>query len=431
MKKTTGKKRIKKKFSFTNAFEERWFRITFSIVMAIMLWTYVAYSENPDISSSVYNIPVEFVGQESLTESNLVLTNASSNQVDIEFTGKRNIVTKLDDSNMSLTVDLGEITRSGGGAGSYQLEYAINYPDDVSENDLVIRDASEDYITVTVKKLVEKTVEVRGINDCSTAEGYQSEPMEFEPETIVVSGPEDDVNRVEYAQVTLSRYNVSKTVQEDVPVILVDRNGAVVPMDNLTLSQSSVYVTLPIVMVKEVTLTVNFVYGNSATEANVSYEVFPSVITISGDAEALEEINSINLGTIDLCSFTTSTSETLPIAVPNDVDNLSGATSAVVEVEILNQSTARISANNIQYRNNTDGFSVEIITQSLDILLRGSEESLNSITSDNIRIIADLAELGTATGTMSVSATVYVDGYSDVDAIGEYKISVSVTEGRQ
>lgn len=78
----------------------------------------------------------------------------------------------------------------------------------------------------------------------------------------------------------------------------------------------------------------------------------------------------------------------------------------------------------------TEGFKASIITQSLDILLRGSEESLDRITSDNVRIIADLSELGNATGTMSVSAVVYIDGYSDVDAIGEYKISVSVTENR-
>ena len=432
MKKTTKTKKPRKKFSLSEAFATKSFRITFSIVIAVMLWTYVAYSENPDISDTVNNIPVEFVGQEALAESDLVVTNVSNSKVSIEFTGKRNMVTKLSGSDISLTADLNEIVLNGGSAGQYQIQYTINFPDGVNESDFTY-DASVDYITVTVEKLVEKPVAIKGINDCSTAEGYQSEPMEFEPETIIVSGPEDAVNAVDAAQVTLVRYNVAKTIQEELEVILVDADGMPIPeetMANLTLSQSTVLVTLPVVMVKEVTLNVNFVYGNSATEANVSYEIFPSVITISGDAEILKDINSINLGTIDLQSFATSTSETFPITVPNDVDNLSGANTATVDVEVLNQSTARISANNIQYRNNTDGMNVEIITQSLDVLLRGSEDSIDKITSDNIRIVADLAELGNATGTMSVSAVVYIDGYSDVDAIGEYKISVSVTEGR-
>lgn len=428
--KPTKPKKAKKKFSFAEAFESKGFRIAFSIVIAILLWSYVAFSENPDIESTVSNIPVEFTQHESLTEANLVLSHVHEYDVDLEVMGKRNVVTKLDASNMMVTVDLSDITRTGRSAGTYQLEYVINYPDDVNPSDVTVVDASADYITVEVEKLVTKEIEIRGINESSIAEGYQCEPMEFDPETIVVSGPEADVSKVAYAQVTVERSNLSKTVQEEIPVVLVDANGIMQAMDNLTLSQETVLVTLPVVMVKEIALNVNFVYGKSATEANVSYEIFPSVITISGDAEILNDINQINLGTIDLKSFATSTSETLPITVPNDVTNLSGTTTATIDITVLDQSTARISANNIQYRNETEGFKTEVITQSLDILLRGSEESLDKITSDNIRIVADLSELGTATGTMSVSAVIYIDGYDDVDAIGEYKISVSVTEAR-
>lgn len=421
-------KKTKRKFNFTNAFESKSFRIAFSIVIAILLWTYVVYSENPDIPVFVRNIPVEFTGVESLTDSKLIITDIDEEKVTLEITGKRNKVTKLTNSNMTVVVDLTDIIRDGSSAGQYHLDYDISYPNDVNPNDLTVTDASVDFITAKVEKLVEKTVEVIGINDCNTAKGYQSEPMIFEPETITVSGPESIVNRVASANVTLKRNNVSKTIQENVDVVLVDENSIMIAMDNLILSQPTVFVTLPVVMVKEVPLNVNFVFGNSATNSNVSHQIDPPVVSISGDPEVLSDINSINLGTIDLKSFSTSTSETFPITLPNNVDNLSGANTATVAVEVLNQSTARISANNIQYRNATLGYRVTVITQSLDILLRGSEDSLKNITSDNIRIIADLAELGTATGNMSVSAQVYIDGYTDVDAIGEYKISVSVTD---
>ena len=120
-------------------------------------------------------------------------------------------------------------------------------------------------------------------------------------------------------------------------------------------------------------------------------------------------------------------SESFTITVPNDVENLSGETTATVQVEVLNMATARISATNITTRNAPENNEVNIITQSLDVLLRGPENLLGNITSDNIRIVADLSELGGATGTMSVSAKVYIDGYSDVDAIGTYRISVEVS----
>lgn len=430
MQRTKKTKTAKRKYNFKNIFEAKSFRVTFSIIMAVMLWTYVAYAENPDITRTVSKIPVEFIGEESLTDSDLILTDASDRAVTIEFSGKRNMVSKITNSNTSLTVDLSEITKTGSSAGVYQIHYEINLPSGVNASSITVENASVDFVTVTIEKRVAKSVVVKGINDCSTAEGYQSEPMEFNPETIEISGPEAEVNRIANAQVTLSRSDVSKTIQEEIEIVLVDEDGEIVEMDNLTLSQSTVLVTLPVVMVKEVALNVNFVYGNSATETNVAYEIYPSVITISGDAEILKDINSINIGTIDLKEFSTTMSETFTITVPNDVENLSGATTATVDVEVLDRSTVRISASNIQCRNVTEGYDASIITQSLDILLRGPEETLSRIKSDNVRIVADLSELGNATGTMSVSATVYIDGYSDVDAIGEYKISVSVTESR-
>lgn len=419
-------KKTEKKFDLSAILATKAFRIVFSIVAAIALWTFVN-SENPDISIPVRNIPVVFTGEESLADNDLVLTSVDVDRVTVDFSGRRNVVTRLSNSNVGLTVDLGEITRNGGRAGVYQLPYEIEYPTNVNAGNINIAGASANYITVTVEKLVTKSVEVRGINECSIAEGYQSEPMTFDPETIGVSGAEAIVSTVDHAQVILNRENVSGTVQEQVDVVLVNAAGMEIPTDNLTLSQPTVYVTLPVVMVKEVPLSVNFIYGNSATEENLSYTIDPPLVTLSGDADTLNDINQLNIGTIDLTSFSASTTETFTITVPNDVENLSGETTATVKVEILDMSTMRVSATNIVTRNDPEGYDVTIITQSLDVLLRGPEETMSSITGDNIRIVADLSEIGGATGNMSILAKVYVDGYTDVDAVGTYRVSVTVS----
>ena len=420
-------KKTKKKFDFSDVFATKSFRIAFSILVAVALWAFVAYSENPDITVTVRNIPVQFTGEEFLTDSDLVLTGMDVNRITMDFSGKRNVVTKLSSSNVGLTVDLSEITRTGSRTGVYQLPYEVEYPSEVSGSSVSIAGASANYVAVTVEKLVTRNIEVRGVNECSIASGYQSEPMEFEPETITVSGAEAIVGTVDHAEVKLSRQDVSSTIQEEVDIVLVNFGGQVVPQDNLTLSQSTVYVTLPVVMVKEVPLSLNFVYGSSATEENVKFTIEPQVITLSGDADILNDIDQISVGTIDLTAFTTTTDENFSITLPNDVTNLSGDNTAAVHVEVLNMGTMRISASNITTRNEPENNEINVITQSLDVLLRGPDSSLGGITSDNIRIVADLSELGGATGTMSVSAKVYIDGYSDVDAIGTYRISVEVS----
>ena len=79
--------------------------------------------------------------------------------------------------------------------------------------------------------------------------------------------------------------------------------------------------------------------------------------------------------------------------------------------------------------NQPKGYTADLVTQSLDITLRGPEESVKNVTSDNIRIVADLSEISNTVGTYTVRAKVYVDGYSDVGAVGDNFVTVTVTKG--
>ena len=198
------------------------------------------------------------------------------------------------------------------------------------------------------------------------------------------------------------------------------------PADNLILSSETVIVTVPVVMIKEIPLTVNLVEGAGATEKNTIVSCSPKTVTLSGDADILNDINQIELGTVDLTSFSTSTTLDFTIVIPNDTENLTGKTTAVVTIEITGLETRDLISSNIQVSNVTDGYSATIITQSLPVTIRGKEGTIDDVNASNIRIVADLSELGNTTGIFTVTAKVYVDGYTDVGAVGEYKVSVSV-----
>ena len=59
---------------------------------------------------------------------------------------------------------------------------------------------------------------------------------------------------------------------------------------------------------------------------------------------------------------------------------------------------------------------------------KGVVEGLN-ITADNVRVVADLSDYDATTGVITVTAKAYVDGYEKAGAIGEYTVSVSLTNG--
>ena len=108
--------------------------------------------------------------------------------------------------------------------------------------------------------------------------------------------------------------------------------------------------------------------------------------------------------------------------------NLTGTTEATVTVQVLGMSTNRLSVTNIRTQNVTEGYVASILTQSLDVTVRGSSADISQLKADNIWIVADLSDLGNAAGTFSVDARVHIDGFPNMGAVGEYKITVSLTE---
>ena len=88
---------------------------------------------------------------------------------------------------------------------------------------------------------------------------------------------------------------------------------------------------------------------------------------------------------------------------------------------------------NISQVNLKEGYTAEIITQSLDVTLRGLPEVLEQIKDENIRAVADLADLSESTGTYMPKVRIYVDGFTDVGALkvngSDYTVSVEIERG--
>lgn len=406
--------------------------MVFSLLASVAVWLYVSYIENPDTTVTVKNVKVQVLNEDYLTDRGLVITGINTDTVTLRFTGKRNIVTRLTIDNVTASVDLSEIKEKG----VKSLDYTVSIPIDISWTSFVWS-KSVDYITIAVDNLVTKEIPVKGSYDGGVAEGYQAEPMELTPSVITVSGPEQVLSEISYAWVPVLRENLSKTVEEKLPFTLMDNSGHEVISDKLTLSQDTVNVVIPVFMIKEIPLTVNPTYGAGAESSNTDIKITPSIISVSGDAETLNEINHILLGSIDTTKFLNAMTLEFPIVLPNGTKNLAGISEASVTVTITGLESTHITTDNIDVTNETPGYSSEVITKSLELLIRGSAADIAKITPDengdteipvSYRVVADLSELGNTVGTYSVLAKVYVDGDVDVGAVGEYKITVAISK---
>lgn len=404
--------------------DSRIFWLIVSLLASLAIWIYVTSGETEDFKTTFRNVRIEVVGEESLRSSrNLIVTDLNTSSVTVEITGPRRIVAPLDSEDLIAQVDVSKLTR----AAYTTLKYDIVYPNSVDERYITEEKKTPEYVNFTVSQLTSKPVQIRGGFEGSLAEGYTAETPVFEPSTVTVTGPEAYLKDVDYAYVSFGQsVVVDSTYSVDATYTLMDKNGNPVSTEYLSCDPDVVRATLPILQVKNVGLGVDLIEGAGATKDNTKVTIEPSSITLAGDSSILGGVNRITLGTIDLTDFAATFTDSYPITIDNELRNVTGVTEAKVTIEIVGLTTKSFRVSNLSYVGAAEGTNVELLTETLDVVIRGTEEQLEKIKAENIRAVADLTDFKDSTGSYMPYAKIYVDGVTDVGAIGEYAISVEI-----
>ena len=329
--------------------------IVLSIVIAVVLWMYVMDVESPDMQFTISDIPVTFVGENVLAEENLMVISGKDATISLDLQAKRQIQTQLDRTNITITVDLSRLAT----VGEHQLAYDIRFPSNITVGgNLTILNRSSNYVNVTLGRMVTKTIEVEGIFEGSVADGYVAEEMIFSPETIEISGEELEIAKVRCAQVTVVGQDLTETLSMDLPFTLIGYEGEEIASQDIQMSQETVNVTLPVVVVKDVPLQVELTEGGGAKAENARVEITPSTITVSGREEIVSNVESITIGTVDLSQVIGSGELTFTIPIPTGLSNVSGVSEARVTVSIEGLSTRNIDVTNLTTINEPDNVNV-------------------------------------------------------------------------
>ena len=301
------------------------------------------------------------------------------------------------------------------------MSYSLQYPTNVDKSSITVLSKSPETISFSVVQEANKTLEVKGVFTGSVKDGYTAEPIQVDPSSITLYGPQEELDAVDSICVYVTRTDLDKSIAPtNCPYVLLDKDGNKLTPKEITGNYDTVSVSMPVLKdwVK---------IGLGATEDNCVVEIEPKSIQVAGDTTVLQTLNQLVVATVDLSSFATSYETTVTIPLDNNLRNLSGVTEATVRISVRGLETEKITATNIT----TTGTNrhVEIATTSLVVTVRAPAETISQITADNIRVVADLTNYKATSGTVAVPAKVYVDGFSDAGAIGEYVVNVHFTGG--
>lgn len=395
-----------------------------SVAFAMGMWLYVITVESPGSSETKYNIPVVFEGETLLRERSLIITSDTDLDVDVTLSGNRSDLKLVDASNTVVKVDLTRIYDPG----KHELDYTIFYPGTVASNAFTEENRNPSRINVTVERLQNREIPVVVTYSGDLPEGFIADKSNaaLSATVISVSGPQSVVEQIAQAEIVVDLSDCTESISQSYRFTLQDNEGLPVDAKMITVNTEEVHLDLKIQRIKFINLVVKIVGGGGATKDNITYEIKPNKIQVSGSDAALESLgDEIVLGTINLAKYTKDTEITLPFTLPDTVTNHSNITEATVDLKFVGLTTKEVTVSNIELINVPEGMEAVLITEKLKVSVRGPSADVAKLTGGAISITVDMSEAGT--GTSTYTATIVIDPkFTTLGHVGSYSVTVQV-----
>ena len=396
-----------------------------SFAVALSLWLYVVTVVSPNSDKHYYNIPVTLQGEVLLQERSLMITTVDLPTVSLHLEGNRTNLNKLNNSNITLVVDVSRI----GEPGTHELSYTPIYPGDVPNNAVNILSRNPGTIRLNVEERVRKSVPVDVQYTGTLPENYMAdkENKTLDYEEVNIVGPKTVIDKIAMARISVDLNNQSESISQKYTYTLCDEKGTPVDAKLVTTDVEAINLTLRVVRVKEIELTVNVIDGGGATKDTSLITIDPQTIRVSGSDSLLEGLDSLELGTINLGEMLADETLSYTIMLPEGITNETGVLEALVDVKFPNMDTKTVTIKNFETVNVPEGLKADVITKRLEIVLRGPKSVISKVTDENVKVKVDFTNEQEGTATIKAEIVVDVEG---VGAVGIYNVTATLRKAK-
>lgn len=297
-----------------------------SLIIAISLWGYVVWTENPVISQQFDGIPVQVRNLSSLEERGLVLLGEQEYRVNVKLQGKKKDIGTITANDITATVDIG-----GFGEGETTVAVDVHTLDNAS-----VVEVKPNKITFNIDTIItaEKSVSIGASG--SVPENTEMGVPVSSVETVTLRGASSLVNSVSKvsANVDMLKLTDEETVQA---TRLIPQNSRGEEVYGVTVTPSTTDLTSILYYTKTVSLNTE-VRGEAAEGYDVSHVTVPDTITIRGSQDAINSVREVN-GFVNVNDMTSSGRVPVSISLPSGVALSSENPNVMATVSIENLSS--------------------------------------------------------------------------------------------
>lgn len=353
-----------------------------ALILAALAWI-VAVEEGDRTLEERYSpaIPVTL----SELPEGMVIVGEFDARVQITVRAPESVWRSLRFDDFTVTADL-----TGLDAGEHRVPVQVT----LSKSPAQVLLFEPEYVTLALEPEAERIVPVRVHIEGEPALGYLRRAETVIPYQVTVSGPSTYVTQVVEAFTQVSVQDASADIEEDFPLQLLDDDGQPVP--HVTLTSAMVHVHIPIELSEEYhTLTVRprrdglLAFGYSIT----GFSVEPDTVTVSGAPDVLAGLPGfIETETIDVEGAQVDVIVHPALNVPENIVLVSGQQVTVTFfVEAIQSSLIMEITPTLQGLE--PGLAATVSPETVEVFLSGPLSQLNTLKTDDVRVILDLFDL--------------------------------------
>lgn len=290
-----------------------WMKVL-SVVIAILIWLFVANTNDPVVTKKFYNIPVKVTNEDALTNRGYAYEILDGEEVNITVKGKSSIIRSMNISDFQAIADFSKLSK----VDAVPIDVtAKKYSDQLditlgTTNTMKIK--KDEVVTISVPV----NVTVKG----NPAEGYAVGRVTSTPNLIKVSGPENLLSSAKEIRASVNVGGSSHDITATDKPVLYDEEGKKISSNQIEFDTTSIGIYIELWKTKTVDVKLSYTGEPEKNYHLISFDYEPKQITIAAPDDTLGNLDSITLDSISIEGLTEDYEKDIDLtqtALPDEV----------------------------------------------------------------------------------------------------------------
>ena len=419
-------KKLYKKINIKKLFSNNKIVLILSIIISFIIWIIIAINDVNSHTLTITDIPLDLKLSDIAIKDGLKIFSGQDIKVKVDVRGNRFALSQITKNDIQVTAQqVGTIISPG----NYTLELTAKKINNSSKYE-IISEVKPSFITVMVDRYREVEFDIENDIKFTANPNFFVGNILSTAEKVKVSGPETEISKIKKV---VAEGEIPGEI-DDITTIkcrlsLYDGYGKLIVNEKITTSISEVDITVPVLMKKEIPITVDFDNKPEGLEfpSNI-ITITPNSLEIVGPKDTVNSFEKIVLAPIDIRKVSTKNSKfELPIIqIPTGCKSLKDIYSAAVSIDLSEYREKRLKLTEFTFINTAKDKNPIVYNDDLDITIMGPANKINHIKPSDVTAKIDLQDKTDGSMELPVIFTINTKD-KDIWVIDEYLVNVGIS----